>query len=521
MVMTHDSEDIENKLLSELRSLTKAEKLRPRLGDCQALRQVVCRRLGVDETMLSSEDANTLLGATLNGAASFARHTILAYDEKLFWPSQKLPYQAAAAAELLELSDDEKLLQLLTRLKRDDKELEKVRKLPRSLYLPARAGFWIKLGEDRVRHPSKVDELLKAFIPYVADYATSHKVQLETLIATRPKFVASELRQTSNDGANAAITDQPQLLDASDQDISAEPRASAAESQPQRHSRRIVIFASVLIIAAVAIMFVVARTNSNVSDANAFTFAISKVSDENNGTSFALSATASGAARQLLARDNKTGQLPQYIDFVTALSDGAYAVGGLKLYVELQDNVQGSEVTISGIRPVSISRSQPAAGVLVVQPSEGEGSDGIGFDMDASASPLARQSNAGGSFGTSFFDTTRPTLQHGDTLPLTLNFRARTLSFEFSIAVDYEVNGNTYTQLISQNGHVLRFRTTAYLCPGPRPGLPAAEVQHLNQLRYDAVYAQVVPLGAADFVMKPYSPDYFATSCNDPSWTLR
>jgi hypothetical protein len=291
--------------------------------------------------------------------------------------------------------------------------------------------------------------------------------------------------------------------------------------RPRRFPWRLsVALVSVVGIATTAIFIFTTRSPQSSVNAHALIITVLLMSDETNGTSFALPAQPSSSARQLLAPDRATGQLPRYVDFATALGSGGYAVGGLKLQIELQGNVKGQAVTITGVHPASIRRAQPATGALVVQPSQGEGTEQIGFDLDASPTPLARQASLNGALGGAYFDSAHPMLGYGDKRTFSLDFRARGLSYAFNVAIDYEVQGQTFSQLVNWNDRPLQGRATAYLCPGPRPGLPGAEVQHLNQLRYGMVYAQVLAPGSADFIMERFAPAYFARACTSPVWTL-
>ncbi|MEU6383339.1 hypothetical protein ABZ847_07215 [Streptomyces bauhiniae] len=166
--------------------------------------------------------------------------------------------------------------------------------------------------------------------------------------------------------------------------------------------------------------------------------------------------------------------------FEDALADGAFALGGITMAVEV-NAAERHVVVITDVRPISV-RKPVASGALFYLGTQGNTPRGVSFRLD-DVKPVAKAWDpVSGKLGADFFRVQRialPPAGNGETL--IMNFRASAAAYEFNVAFDYTVDGHQYTQyLTTENGKPRVFRATAPRCGMPGIKRPYTELRAVD-----------------------------------------
>ncbi len=178
--------------------------------------------------------------------------------------------------------------------------------------------------------------------------------------------------------------------------------------------------------------------------------------------------------------------------FRRELDAGGYAIGSLVVELEVEGK-RNQEITIYDIRPLVRPAPIPV-GAAVRIASEGDTTRQMVFDLDTPA-PIAKaipdgMDGLGALTDTAtspFFRTQRIGLPDGHKETLALTFVAVRGAYEFTLAIDYELGGQKFTQTVTLSG--APFRVAADLCtlPGVAERLSDADRKQLAGLRYGQV----------------------------------
>ncbi|ACU76153.1 hypothetical protein Caci_7324 [Catenulispora acidiphila DSM 44928] len=170
-----------------------------------------------------------------------------------------------------------------------------------------------------------------------------------------------------------------------------------------------------------------------------------------DSTSFVFPASDTSQAHGVVSQINAFG----YPNIAQELSAGAYNYGNTLISLKIDDNVP-SPVAIYNIRVVSRQVVPTPSGLFVVEPASEPSTDQAAFDLDATTPKP--QYYASGAFQGDFFDRAFGVdPQDGHTLNIFL--KASKASYTYQLAIDYEVVGRRYTQMIPGS-----FQTAASLC---------------------------------------------------------
>lgn len=244
------------------------------------------------------------------------------------------------------------------------------------------------------------------------------------------------------------------------------------------------------------------------------------MNSEGGGASVAFPASLANKAAMYVNEYNNANSSQEAGTFGTimagAMAAGAYIYG--QLVLSLQFTTRTSQpVQIFNIRALVQSSSQVATGAVIDEPGGSGQSYRIAFDLD-DHTPFAK-SETNGNIGGLYFGPSTGTIDITPNDPSPkfyyLDFQAQALAHTFEVAIDYNMGGKRYTQLLSnQNGSPLVYRVTGRLCDSPAI-LDAAGQQQFHQARYGTVYYQQVD-GDGNYTLQPSDPAAFITEnhCN-------
>jgi hypothetical protein len=237
------------------------------------------------------------------------------------------------------------------------------------------------------------------------------------------------------------------------------------------------------------------------------------IGDMAGGQSVVFASEQQDAAHRLVTGLDRQSDTVVSATFVNnALENGAYLYGGMELGLNVE-GLDGREATIYDIRP--ITRRGPIATdtAVVIPPGGGERITRMSFVLDQ-PHPIAMEVPYGANRSRRtlrpFFDIQRIGLRRGQKVWLTLWFYAYGASFTFDVAIDYEVGGEKYTQIVNNNGQP--FRVSAAACPQGlhKANLPPDELSRLSGLRYKTVRG--VPERGGNGLV-PVSPETYVAEC--------
>jgi hypothetical protein len=207
--------------------------------------------------------------------------------------------------------------------------------------------------------------------------------------------------------------------------------------------------------------------------------------------------------------DRQTGGRDPFWD---AIAEGGYSLGGISVAVELEGEAN-KQVTVYDVRPTNLRRDPIATNSVVYKHTGGDTTRQLRFILDQSTPIALLDDRSNPDYGVPFFKVQRIGLVRDAKETLVLRFVAQAASFAFEIAIDYEVNGKKYTQVVKDdNGSIFTARATGALCHIPQE-LSETEKSRLRQLHYDIVYSEpdVTP---QVFTLEPVDPaGFIAKGC--------
>ncbi|MER5466626.1 hypothetical protein ABT010_39585 [Streptomyces sp. NPDC002668] len=192
---------------------------------------------------------------------------------------------------------------------------------------------------------------------------------------------------------------------------------------------------------------------------------VDDIRDGTGGTWGAVFPEGSAKAAGYLKRADSASAEDDVQLFSDAMNDGAYGLGGIT--VSVIATTTSRLAIIKNIRPVLV-RKDVASGALFYTGTQGDIPRFIGFQLDA-LNPVAKVWNPKTrKLGDDFFHVQRlAILSTGDGETLVLNFQAEEAAYEFTVAIDYVVEGRRYTQYLLQDGKKKVFRATGPRCNKP------------------------------------------------------
>lgn len=215
---------------------------------------------------------------------------------------------------------------------------------------------------------------------------------------------------------------------------------------------------------------------------------------------------------------DKLGSLPKAADyeqvFQNELSDGAYAAGGIRVNIALQVLVDG-EISLYDIKPVNVKREPvPLDTVILLSLGHGPGAN-IEVSLDQ-AVPVAM--DVGSGKPTRFGAAEVMGLSKNNKGSIDAAFTTQTVAETFDIAISYEYQGASYSQVLHRTPDGQPFRAAALMCDSklqtPVSEVSTAELERLRALRYRKVVGLDPTIDAAgNYTAKTIDPNVFATQC--------
>ncbi len=229
----------------------------------------------------------------------------------------------------------------------------------------------------------------------------------------------------------------------------------------------------------------------------------------------ALSAKASDYVTRLHNGVNATGY-DQF--FQDEMNDGAYAAGGLSVKVELEGIVD-DEVTVTDIRVTNLKREPLPLGTLITLTTGGAGPYYVlYYSLDQPVPIASKEEPQAGKPVQPFVTEESMGISKGNKVTVDLNLEAQTVAVTFDVAIDFEYQGQKYTQILHRTPSGQPFRTAALVCdkdPIQRnAGVTLAELTLVKNLRYGRVYKFASTLDASgNYTLESVDPNSFATAC--------
>ena len=234
------------------------------------------------------------------------------------------------------------------------------------------------------------------------------------------------------------------------------------------------------------------RTNTNLSaignpDGESLLITVAYGNSAGNGYSMVFPETSGQIAKDYLGQ--MTGRtagasIDRHDGFLEAMQAGAYSYGGVSLELNMEGQ-NGREVSVTNIRPIVRQKYDIVTGSLLYYPGAAGPMHTIYYDLDKPNS--VPKDNA--SDGPPFFTTQRIGVTTSSPERVILNFSALQGAYDFNIAVDYVVNGQTYTQIVklSQGAPDAVFHVTGGLCNLAGTHSPG-QVEQLQKAGYDKIF---------------------------------
>lgn len=188
-----------------------------------------------------------------------------------------------------------------------------------------------------------------------------------------------------------------------------------------------------------------------------------------------------------------------------AVEAGAYYVSQMEVHILLA-GAEESEVQVTNIRPVFKNPPSVAASGLLMR-AIGSGGDDMStmqFVLDE-PDPVAREWFPGEAIdpreGNPFFQSQSIGVIPGQDRTVIMRFNAYWGSYDFEVAIDYQVNGDEYTSLLSDGDDPRIFRVSGLACPQEPTELGLSEGGERNpDLQYTEVWEQAPPNWGIDRV---------------------
>lgn len=181
-----------------------------------------------------------------------------------------------------------------------------------------------------------------------------------------------------------------------------------------------------------------------------------------------------------------------------AVEAGAYHVSELEVHVFLA-GIGEDEVQVTNIRPVFQNPPAVAASGLLIRAigSGGEDITNMQFVLDE-PEPVAREWYPDESIdpreGSPYFQSQSISVAPEQDRTVVMRFNAYWGSFDFEVAIDYQVNGEEYTSLLSDGDESYIFRVTGVACPQEPTELGVSENGERNRdVQYAEVWEQAPP----------------------------
>lgn len=241
---------------------------------------------------------------------------------------------------------------------------------------------------------------------------------------------------------------------------------------------------------------------------------INFLDSEGNGSSVAFPPDKSALAPQFVSQYNTdfSAQTANAFEqtFENALADGGYSYGQMVLGIQLTAG-PGQLIKIYNIRPLIIRRASIVTDTVIVEPAGAGPTHRIAYDLD-SPNPVGKN-EINDSIGQRYFGSQTIDVDSTNPQNLELDFHAEAASYVFNVAIDYDLGGRNYTQIVTGgNGQPLKLDVTGRLCDSPT-NLSSDALAQFRKLRYRTIYTESTDLSGST-TLQPSDPTGFTTTEN-------
>jgi hypothetical protein len=194
-----------------------------------------------------------------------------------------------------------------------------------------------------------------------------------------------------------------------------------------------------------------------------------------------------------------------------ALKAGGYLYGGIRLFVDAQAK-DGRTYTIYDIHPVVRHYPIVTGNAVLVEPGGAGPFYPIYFDLDQRR-PIAEEAINGDTTNERpFFDMQRPEVTKQEKPTFTMWFNAFSYSAVFAIDVDYDVDGQSYTETLDDHGQPFRATGTPCAAQLKQAGFAGPHLPASTTERYSSIWQ--LPLDGSDHPsFLPLDQSTYAGSC--------
>lgn len=242
---------------------------------------------------------------------------------------------------------------------------------------------------------------------------------------------------------------------------------------PKRTRAAAICTVTGLVLAAAVVMIVRLNHGSDHSSVDTGTSLLVTASSTNGydlGYSMVFPTKTGTASKRFLAAitgPEAGANINDAAGFAQAMEAGAYGYGGVTVTLDIE-SLSDQEVNVSNIRAVVRRKRQNVAGTLLDYPGQAGPVHTLYYDLDKPNS--VPKDNAPD--GPPFFTTEQIGVTKSSPETVILKFGAVTAAYDFNIAVDYEVGGQTFTQYarLSKNSSDLLLHVTGSLCKAAADG---------------------------------------------------
>lgn len=236
---------------------------------------------------------------------------------------------------------------------------------------------------------------------------------------------------------------------------------------------------------------------------------------EGNGSSVAFPAgQASQAARFVTEFEADTAsEAPNSLKntFLGAMQAGGYSYGQMILGLQLS-SAPGQLIKIYNVRPIILLRTVIATGAVIVEPAGSGPTHRIAFDLD-SPNPIGKD-EVNGAVGEQYFTAQTIDVTSTDPQNVELDFQAEATSFIFEVAIDYDLGGRHYTEIVpDENGSPLHLSVTGRLCSNPKYLSPSA-LQQFRSFHYGEVYTESTDVNGGLSLIATDPNEFMAAGCD-------
>ncbi|WP_160050475.1 hypothetical protein [Nocardiopsis sp. FR4] len=299
---------------------------------------------------------------------------------------------------------------------------------------------------------------------------------------------------------------------------SASVKTKISGKAPNRRRKRVLLVASASVVAILLIGFVGVRLLSDGGGGDGDPLDISLAWSGNpSAMLLAFPDSEKDAAIGAIEEANASSDARNIGEI--AVEAGAYYVSQMEIHILLSGE-SDEEVRVTNLRPVFKNPPTAAASGLLLR-AIGAGGDDISnmqFVLDET-NPVAREWFPGSSLdpreGSPFFQSQSISVPPDQERTVVAKFNAYWGAFDFEVAIDYQVGGEEYSHVLSNEGQAQTFRVSGVACPQDPTELGLSENGGRNEdVRYSEVWESAPP----EWTIKSVEAEGYCEMWQEAGW---